>query len=179
LAILIAIYGGASLLFFTLPAIPLSVEAPNVLVDNVAASQDGRVYFALQYASRVQIYGRDGTFSRAFAVDSRGGGMCVVIAGQFLFVHIGRRDAVDQFDLNGNSVGHDVPEQLMRFDTNCAGKHGELSVDYGFQETRIRYVDGRATTVIRKPWWHLLLIHPIVSIAFCMVGALMLSRLYR
>ena len=84
------------------------IELPLAEIEDVAVSDDKRIYFALMHLARVQVYDGNGRFIRNFEVETSGGMFCLDIDGDRLTVAVARRSAFDEFDLDGRRVSRNT-----------------------------------------------------------------------
>jgi len=81
-----------------------AIEMPLVEIEDVAVSGNNRLFFALTHLGRIQIYDGTGKFLRNFPVDNSSGAFCLDLVGDRLTAYVARRDAADEFDLDGRSI---------------------------------------------------------------------------
>lgn len=166
-SIVLVIVGGAGFLapFWIGAAIKDTgaIEMPLVEVEDVAASADGRMFFAIMHLGRVQVYDGAGKFVRNFPVDNGGGAFCLDLVGDRLTVYVARRDAADEFDLDGRTIRLNTPIDEKQYDTACRYDARVRSVESTFEAVRIAFADGRPPLTLARAWWHYLAFGPFGS----------------
>lgn len=152
-----------------------SIELPLAMVEDVAVSATGDVYFALMHAGRVQRYSASGRFLGSFGVHSAGGVFCIVINDGALQVHVARRDVTDLHDLSGRLLRENVsPDTGIKY-FPCRGDLQVAGVSCDWRSVRVRYTDNRPPLTIERRFWHLFALHPFQSLLIFVVGSLLVS----
>ncbi len=146
------------------------IELPVAQVEDVAVSPDGHLFVALIHAARIQKYTANGEFVLNFPVGSGGGTYCIAIAGDRLYVDVGRRRAIDELDLSGRPIKLDVPRGERTEPGGCELDEAILDVEETFTGLRISFVDDRASLVIKPKYWHYLMWGPFGSWLMAIVG---------
>ena len=152
-----------------------SIELPLAMVEDVAVSATGDVYFALMHSGRVQRYSASGRFLGSFEVRSAGGAFCIVINDGALQVHVARRDVTDLHDLSGRLLREHVsPDTGIKY-FPCRGDPQVAGVSSDWRSVQVRYIDNRPPLIIERRPWHLLALHPFQSWLMFMVGLFLMS----
>lgn len=150
-----------------------AVELPLVEINDVAVSDDGRVFFALNHLGRIQAHAPDGKFLRNFRVDNAGGSFCIDVAGDQLTASVARRDALDEFDLNGAPIRLNTPISDEQYDIACRRDPGIRFLDESFEAVTVAFADGRAPLKLQRKWWHYFAYGPIGSWLVLVAGLLL------
>ena len=150
-----------------------AIELPLVEIEDVAVAHDKRIYFALMHLARVQVYAGDGRFIRNFPVASAGGAFCIDVTDDRLTVTVARRDAADDYDLDGNPIGRDRFITEEQYYDTCRRDPRLRSVDWTVSEVTLTLANGNRLTFARQPW-HYLALGPFWSWLMFAIGLILL-----
>ncbi len=146
-----------------------SIELPLAAIEDVAVGDDGGLYFALMHLGRVQVYSREGNFVRNFPISNSGGAFCLSIAGDRLTVAVARRDAADEFDLDGKPLSRDAHLTDGQYAEVCRRDERVRFVDWAVGAVTLTFADGRHVTLARQ-LWHYAALGPFWSWLMFMIG---------
>ncbi len=143
-------------------------EMPLSLIEDIAVSNDNHLYLALMFTSRVQKYSSDGKFVSSFGVNSVGGIFCIDAGSDRLTINFGRRDATDEFELDGRPTRLNMPTDktrprgINRYG-DCAIDSQIRSLDWSLHAVSVMLVDNRPAVTIKRQAWHYVALHPFAS----------------
>ena len=134
-----------------------AIELPLVQIEDVAVAHDNRIYFALMHLARVQVYTGNGRFIRNIPISNSGGAFCVDVTDNRLTVTVARRNAADDFDLDGRPAGRDRRITEEQYAQVCRRDLRIKSVDWTVSDVTLSFADGNRLTFARQLWHYLAL----------------------
>ncbi|MEM9495479.1 MAG: hypothetical protein AAGA09_05710 [Pseudomonadota bacterium] len=139
------------------------LEMPLTEISDVVMSENGDLYFALTFTSRVQKYSSDGNFEKNFKINAVGGFFCLEIIENDLVVYVARRGVVDRYDLDGNAISKNNPFDGYVYREKCKRSERIVDVKSTLEEVTVSLTDAQNPIVIERQPWHFIAFGPFIS----------------